>query len=256
MTTSTHAHPRIASRAERLAARKELLVKEKELTRARDALNAERRRLPMVEIDKEYIFEGPDGKAILLDLFEGRRQLIVYHFMFHRDKGEGCEGCSFLVDNIGHLAHLHARDTTLVLVSRAPLAEIESFRKRMGWTIPWYSSFGSDFNYDYHATTDEAVAPVEYNYRDKATLEKLGHNYHIKGEQPGISVFLHDGDRVFHTYSTYGRGMDMVLTTYHYLDLTPFGRGEGWDGMPDLDHTGMFWTKHHDKYVEEKTARG
>ena len=121
----------------------------------------------------------------------------------------------------------------------------------MGWTIPWYSSFGSDFNYDFHTTTDEAVAPVEYNYRDKATLEQLGHNYHVKGEQPGASVFLRNGDRVYHTYSTYGRGLDLLCGTYNYLDLTPFGRQEGWGGTPDLNQEGLFWTRHHDKYGDE-----
>lgn len=240
--------PKIASPAEWLTARKELLAKEKELTHARDALNAKRRELPMVRIDKDYVFEAPGGKTRLLDLFEGRRQLIVYHFMYLRDRGEGCPGCSHVVDNLGHLAHVHARDTTLVLVSRAPLAEIEPFKTRMGWSVPWYSSFGSDFNYDFHATTDEAVAPVEYNYRDKATLEKLGHTYHVKGEQPGVSVFLREGERVYHTYSTYGRGMDLLLTSYNYLDLTPFGRGEGWGGMPDINGMGMNWIRHHDKY--------
>lgn len=250
MTERNMELPEIVSRDEWLAARKALLDKEKKATRARDKLDAERRRLPMVKIDKDYIFEGPAGKASLLDLFEGRRQLIVYHFMFHRDRGEGCPGCSFLVDNIGELTHLHARDTNLFLVSRAPLAEIEPFKARMGWTVPWASSFGSDFNYDFHATTDEAVAPVEYNYRDKATLEKLGHTYHVKGEQPGVSVFLRDRDSVFHTYSTYGRGMDTLLVAYHYLDLTPFGRGEGWGGMPNLDGKGMDWVRHHDKYDE------
>jgi predicted dithiol-disulfide oxidoreductase (DUF899 family) len=245
--------PRIASRDEWLVARKALLAKEKELTRQRDALNAERRILPMVEIDKDYVFEGPDGKASLLDLFEGRRQLIIYHFMFHRDRGEGCVGCSFLVDNIGRLEHLHARDTSLVLVSRAPLAEIEPFKARMGWTVPWFSSFGSEFNYDFHATTDEAVAPVEYNYMDKAELERLGQTYHVKGEQPGASVFLRDGDRVYHTYSAYGRGLDLLDGTYNWLDLTPFGRGEGWGGMPDLDEQGKDWIRHHDRY--EKSGR-
>jgi predicted dithiol-disulfide oxidoreductase (DUF899 family) len=166
--------PRVASRNEWLVARKELLAKEREATHARDALNAERRALPMVELDKEYVFEGPAGKASLLGLFDGRRQLIVYHFMFHRDRGEGCPGCSHVADNLPHLSHLHARGTTLVLVSRAPSAEIEPFKARMGWTVPWYSSFGSDFNYDFHATTDEAVAPVEYNYRDKATTRGPG----------------------------------------------------------------------------------
>ena len=230
---------RIVSRDEWLAACKALLVREKELTRPRDALNAERRMLPIVEIDKHYVFEGPGGKASLLNLFEGRRQLIIYHFMFHRHRGEGCVGCSFLVDNIGRLEHLHARDTSLVLVSRAPLTEIEPFKARMGWTVPWFSSFGSEFNYDFHATTDEAVAPVEYNYQDKAELERSGQTYHVKGEQPGASVFLRDGDRVYHTYSAYGRGLDLLDGTYNWLDLTPFGRGEGWGGMPDLDGQGL-----------------
>lgn len=239
---------KIVPRDEWLAARKELLAQEKETTRARDALNAKRRRLPMVEINKLYIFEGPAGKMKLPGLFEGRSQLVIYHFMFHRDKGEGCPGCSHFADNIGNLSHVHARDTSFALVSRAPLAEIEPFRKRMGWTVPWFSSFGSDFNYDFHATTDEAVAPVEYNYRDKAEMERLGQTYHVKGEQPGISVFLRDGDRVYHTYSTYGRGLDIFLNTYNYLDLTPFGRGEGWDGMPDLEKKGQNWLRHHDKY--------
>jgi predicted dithiol-disulfide oxidoreductase (DUF899 family) len=241
-------HPRAVSQAEWLAARKELLAKEKEATHARDALNAARRALPMVEIEKAYVFEGPAGQASLLDLFEGRRQLMIYHFMFHRDRGEGCPGCSHLADNIPHLSHLHARDTTLALVSRAPLAEIEPFKARMGWKIPWYGSFGSDFNYDFHATTDEAVAPVEYNYRDKTALERLGQTYHVKGEQPGLSVFLRDGDRVHHTYSTYGRGLDGLLNTHNFLDLTPFGRGEGWDGMPDLGGQGQDWLRYHDRY--------
>jgi predicted dithiol-disulfide oxidoreductase (DUF899 family) len=220
MTTSTIELPEIVSRDEWLVARKALLAREKDFTRERDALNAERRKLPMVKIEKDYRFEGPSGPVSLLELFGGRRQLIVYHFMFHRDRGEGCPGCSHVVDNMPHLSHLHARDTSLVLVSRAPLAEIEPFRARMGWSVPWYSSFGGDFNYDFHATTDEAVAPVEYNYRDKATLEKLGQTYHVKGEQPGASVFLRDGESVYHTYSTYGRGLDMLLCSYHYLDLT------------------------------------
>jgi predicted dithiol-disulfide oxidoreductase (DUF899 family) len=243
MTTNTIAHPWIVSRDEWLVARKALLAKEKELTRQRDALNAERRKLPMVKTDKDYVFEGPNGRASLLDLFDERCQLIIYHFMFDPSWDEGCPSCSFLVDNIGHLAHLHACDTSLALVSRAPLAKIEPFKARMGWTIPWYSSFDSDFNYDFHATTDEAVAPVEYNYRDKATLEQLGHTDHVKGEQPGVSVFLRDDDRVYHTYSTYGRGLDLLVGTYNYLDLTPFGRG-----LHVQD------ARHHDKYGDDTNS--
>ena len=184
------------------------LAQEKEFTRQRDALNAERRKLPMVEIDKGYIFHGADGQASLLDLFKGRGQLLVYHFMFDPEWHEGCESCSFLADGIGHAAHLHARDTTLAMISRAPLPKLEAFRQRMGWTVPWYSCFGSDFNYDFHVTLDPAVAPVEYNYRD---LDELGPDWQgWTGELHGISAFLRRGDRVFHTYSSYARGTDIA----------------------------------------------
>lgn len=246
--------PVIASREDWLAARKELLAAEKAATRMLDRLNAQRRALPMVPVDKPYLFDTPDGEATLLGLFEGRRQLIVYHFMFHRDRGEGCPGCSFLVDNIGHLAHLHARDTTLALVSRAPLAELQRFQARMGWTLPWYSSWGSDFNHDFHVSQDESVAPVEYNYSSKAEMLAHGEDRYLEGELPGVSVFLRDGERIFHSYSSYARGLDMLLTTNHYLDLTPFGRGEGWDGMPDLDGKGMHWVRMHDRYDGEAPA--
>jgi predicted dithiol-disulfide oxidoreductase (DUF899 family) len=197
MTTSNLEYPTVVSRAEWLAARKQFLIKEKEFTRQRDALNTERRRLPMVKIQKDYVFEGLDGQVHLLDLFQGRRQLIVYHFMFDPSWDEGCPSCSFLVDNIGHLAHLHARNASLAVISRAPLAKIERFKKRMGWTFPWYSSFGSDFNYDFHVTLDEAVAPVEYNYRGKEEHVQKGENYFTQGELHGLSVFLHDGDGIF-----------------------------------------------------------
>ena len=254
MSRNDYPLPRIASREEWLLARKALLEKEKALTRQRDALNAERRQLPMVAVEQDYRFDGPQGEVRLLELFEGRSQLIVYHFMYHSDRGEGCDGCSCLVDNVGHQSHLHTRDTTLVLVSRAPSAELEAFKRRMGWTLPWYSSLGSSFNYDYHATTDERIAPVEYNYRDKAELERLGLTYHVQGEQPGVSVFLRDGERVYHSYSSYGRGLEMLMSSFHYLDLTPFGRGEGWDGMPDLDGKGMNWTRLHDEYEQAAVA--
>jgi predicted dithiol-disulfide oxidoreductase (DUF899 family) len=218
---------RVVSREEWLAARRELLAKEKAAMRASDELAAERRRLPVVEIQKAYTFEGPSGRVGLGDLFEGRRQLIVYHFMFDPEWDEGCNSCSFIVDNVGHLAHLHARDTSFALVSRAPLSRIEPFKARMGWTVPWYSSFGGDFNYDFHVTQDEAVAPVEYNFRSKAELTEAGVSYVLlSGEQWGISVFLREGDRMFHTYSTYGRGVEVVIGTYTYLDLTPLGRQE------------------------------
>lgn len=249
MTKNNIEFPRVVSRAEWLVARNELLAKEKELTHHRDAVNAARRRLPMIRIDKEYVFDSPGGKVWLHDLFEGHRQLIVYHFMFDPTWDEGCPSCSFLVDNIGHLAHLHARKTSIALVSRAPLAKIEPFRKRMGWTVPWYSSFGSDFNYDFHVTMDEAVAPVEYNYRDKGELLHRGESYFTQGESHGLSVFLHDGGTIFHTYSTYARGVDLLLGTYNYLDLTPLGRQEDWEDPPGhSDGPFMAWVQRHDEY--------
>jgi uncharacterized protein (TIGR02246 family) len=241
--------PAIASRAEWLAARKALLAKEKELTRRRDALNAERRRLPMVRVDKDYVFEGPHGPAGLPDLFEGRPQLIVYHFMFDPSWDAGCPSCSFLADNIGHLAHLHARRTTLALVSRAPLEKIEAYRRRMGWTIPWYSSFGSDFNYDFHVTLDEAVVPVEYNYTDRSVLLQHGERYFTEGESHGLSVFLRDGGTIFHTYSTYARGTDLLVGTYNYLDMTALGRQEDWEEPRGRsDGPFMAWLRRHDEY--------
>jgi predicted dithiol-disulfide oxidoreductase (DUF899 family) len=257
MTKSNIELPKVVSRDEWLVARRELLTKEKELTRRRDTLSAERRRMPMVRIEKDYVFEGPNGKVRLLDLFEGHRQLIIYHFMFDPSWDEGCRSCSFVVDNISHLAHLHARDTSLVVVSRAPLAKIEPFKVRMGWTFPWYSSFGSDFNYDFHVTTDETVTPVKYNYKDKAALEQAGQTYHVKGEQPGASVFLRNGDRIYHTYSTYGRGLDLLLGTYNYLDLTPLGRQEDWEEPPGRSNSPfMAWLRHHDKYSFNKPESG
>ncbi len=248
--------PRVVTRAEWLIARKALLAKEKDLTRRRDEVNAERRRLPMVPVEKEYSFEGPAGKRSLLDLFAGRRQLIVYHFMFDPDWDEGCPSCSLVTDNIGHLSHLHARSTSLVLVSRAPRSTIEPFRVRMGWTIPWYSSFGSDFNYDYHVTHDAKVAPIEYNYADQATLERKGESYFTSGESHGLSVFLRDGATAYHAYSTYARGADPIVGTYAYLDLTPLGRQEDWETPAGRsDGPFMHWVRHHDRYGEGGEAK-
>ncbi|MFW6192239.1 MAG: DUF899 family protein [Gemmatimonadota bacterium] len=230
--------PEVVSREAWREARVALLEKEKELTRARDALNAGRRRLPMVEIRKDYVFEGPDGEAGLLDLFEGRRQLVVYHFMWlwdgDRPRDEGCPSCSAWADRIsrGHLTHLHARETSLALVSRAPLDKIEPFRERMGWSLPWYSSSGSDFNFDFHVSFDESAAPVEYNYRTPAEHEEAGTDYYFRGDPPfdlpGLSCFLRDDGRVFHTYSTYGRGGEAVGGAHYFLDRPgtledPFG---------------------------------
>lgn len=239
--------PEIVSRDEWLAERVKLLEEEKEFTRRRDRLNANRRRLPMVKIEKEYEFEGPDGKAGLPDLFEGRRQLIVYHFMFDPDWEKGCPSCSFLTDNIGHLAHLHARNTSLALVSRAPLKKLLAYKKRMGWDIPWYSSSGSDFNYDFHATMDEAKNTFEYNYKDVTELVKSLNGK--TAELHGTSVFIHDGDSVFHTYSSYARGADLLVGTYNYLDLTPLGRQEDWEKPEGRSDGGpMHWLRRHDQY--------
>ena len=222
--------PQVVSREEWLVARKELLAREKELTRQRDVLSADRRRLPMVRIDKEYVFEGPDGKASLLDLFDGRRQLIVGHFMFDPSWDDGCPSCSAGADEIsdGLLKHLHTRDTTFVYVSRAPLPKIEAYKARKGWTFPWYSSYGSDFNYDFHVTLDESVTPIEYNYRTKAEHERAGAT-DLGGEQTGRSCFLRDGDTVFHTYSVFARGLETIGGSYYLLDETALGRQEDWE---------------------------
>ncbi len=227
--------PQVVSRDEWLAARKELLTREKQLTRERDELNAARRRLPMVEIHKDYVFEGPQGTANLLDLFEGRRQLVVGHFMFDPSWDDGCPSCTAGADEIavGLLGHLHNRDTTFAYVSRAPLAKIEDYKARRGWTFPWYSSYGSDFNYDFHVTLDESVAPIEYNYRTKAEYEQVGPAGSLESEQPferpGRSHFLRDGDTVFHTYSVYARGLESMGGSYYLLDETALGRQEEWE---------------------------
>jgi predicted dithiol-disulfide oxidoreductase (DUF899 family) len=230
--------PPIVSREEWRAARTALLAREKAATKARDELNAERRRLPMVEIGKTYVFEGPDGKVDLGDLFEGRRQLIVHHFMFDPAWDEGCPSCTATADELpdGLLGHLAARDTTLATVSRAPLAKILRYRAARGWTFPWYSSSGSDFNYDFGVTLDPAVAPPEYNYRTAAEYEAMGREGWVTEssfEMPGFSCFLRDGDRIFHTYSVYARGMEAVTGSYHFLDFTALGRQEDWEEPRD-----------------------
>jgi predicted dithiol-disulfide oxidoreductase (DUF899 family) len=228
--------PQIVSRDEWVVARKAPLVREKEFTRARDALNADRRRLPMVRIDKDYVFEGPDGIASLLDLFDGRRQLIVRHFMFDPSWEDGCPSCSAGMAEMaeGLLEHLHTRDTSFVVVSRAPLEKIERYKAKRGWTFPWLSSFGTDFNYDFHVTLDPAVAPMEYNYRTQAEHEAAADGpVDLAGEQPGQSCFLRDGDEVFHTYSNYARGAEMTGGSYYFLDLTALGRQEEWEEPKD-----------------------
>lgn len=221
--------PPIVSPAEWQTAHEQLLAKEKQATRERDALAAERRRQPMVEIEKDYVFDGSNGRATLVDLFEGRRQLIIYHFMYAPDVDgwpkAGCPGCSFFVDQIGHLAHLHARNTSFALVSRAPLANLLTYKRRMGWTIPWFSSANTEFNVDFGVTTDD-------------------------GETFGLSVFLRDGDRIFRTYFTNGRGVESLGSTWTFLDLTPLGRQEEWEDSPEgWPQTPPYqWWRRHDEY--------
>ena len=241
--------PKVVSEVAWLAARKELLVEEKALTRARDALNTKRRELPMVKIEKDYRFVGPEATVGLADLFDGRRQLIVQHFMFDPSWDDGCPSCTAGSDEIsaGLLRHLHSRDTSLVVVSRAPLEKIERYKAKRGWLFPWYSSHGSDFNYDFHVTIDASVAPVLWNYRTLEELETVGMGWLGEGssEQPGYSVFLRAGDDVFHTYSMYARGAESLGGSYYFLDTTALGRQEEWEepkgrvddaraGLPDF----------------------
>ena len=233
--------PRVVSAAEWLTARKELQAEEEEAVRTLQEIAGRRRQMPAVRIEKDYIFEGPAGKASLLDLFDGRTQLIVQHFMFDPDWDEGCPVCSLLADSIGTLAHLHARNTSFAAVSRAPISKIEPFRQRMGWTFPWYSSYGSDFNYDFHVTHDENVAPVEYNFRTAQELIDMGEPFFARpGEQGGVSVFYRDGDTVLHTWSGYGPVTDLLSGNDIRLDLTPLGRQ---DETVEL--------RHHDRYTED-----
>jgi len=205
--------PRIAAQDEWLTARKELLAKEKELTRLRDGLNAERRNLPMVEVTKEYVFDGPSGEVRLIDLFEGRPQLVIYHFMFDPEWEDGCPSCSAGTDELssGFFEHLHTRDTSYAMVSRAPLAKLERWKAKKGWEVPWYSSYGTDFNYDFGVTIDESISPAEYNFRTKAEYEAMGSKFFDSEqpfEMPGRSCFLHVDGRAFHTYSQYARGLE------------------------------------------------
>jgi predicted dithiol-disulfide oxidoreductase (DUF899 family) len=238
--TSKREGPKIVSQAEWLAARKEHLSKEKEFTRLRDELSRQRRELPWERVEKQYAFDGPNGKEALADLFGGRSQLIVYHFMFGPGWEQGCPSCSLLSDHIdGSGVHLNARDVALLAVSRAPLPQIEAFKKRMGWRFKWVSSFGNDFNRDYHVsfTKDEmANGKVYYNY---------GMQEFPSEEAPGASVFYKNGaGEIFHTYSAFGRGLDMLIGAYNYLDLVPKGRDE------DALASTMAWVRHHDRYAD------
>lgn len=237
MTTNLTERPKIVSQAEWLAARKDLLIKEKLLTRQRDGIDRQRRALPWVKVEKNYIFDSPSGPQSLTDLFEHRSQLIVSHFMLGPGWGEGCVGCSFRSDHVdGTLTHLEHHDVSLVTISRAPLAEIEAFKRRMGWHFRWLSSYGSDFNYDYHVSfSKEESGRAYYNYDNRDFVSE---------ELSGLSVFYKEGNGdVFHTYSTYGRGDEMVDTTYMYLDLTPKGRNENGPHYSLGD-----WVRHHDRY--------
>ena len=237
-------HP-IVSRDQWLARRKALLAREKELSRLGDQIARERRELPWLRIEKDYVFDGTAGRRTLADLFEGRRQLLVQHFMFAPGWEQGCPSCSYMADHIdGMNVHLAQRDVTLVVVSRAPLAEIERFRRRMGWQFEWVSSFANDFNHDFGVSftpEERAQGEVFYNY----VMQPFPHE-----EAPGLSVFCRDdAGQVFHTYSTYGRGVEVMMGTYRLLDLTPKGRDE--DG---LDHS-MGWVRHHDRYEPAAPAK-
>ena len=244
MSTNTIDDRKIVSREEWLAARQQLLAKEKRLTHERDALAAERRRLPWVKVEKSYEFDGPNGKVTLADLFDGKSQLIIYHFMFGPDWQEGCPSCSFNMDHTdGALPHLAQRDVSFAAISRAPYPKIAAFKKRMGWHFNWVSSNGSDFNRDHHvAFTKEELAKGEVAYN-------FGMNKFPSEEAPGISVFYNDenGD-VFHTYSAYARGTENVVNTYNYLDFVPKGRDE--DGL----YFPMAWVRHHDRYNDGRLA--
>jgi predicted dithiol-disulfide oxidoreductase (DUF899 family) len=226
--------PKIATGAEWLRARRELLEAEKELTRQRDSLNTKRRELPMVEIEKDYVLDGPNGPVRLIDMFEGRRQLIIYHFMFDPDWDDGCPSCTAGTDELspGFFEHLRTRDTSYAMVSRAPLAKLESWKAKQGWDIPWYSSYGTSFNYDFGVTIDESVAPGQYNFRTKADFEAMGSDFFASTqpfEMPGRSCFLQVDGRVFHTYSQYARGLESTGGSYYFLDLTALGRQEEWE---------------------------
>jgi predicted dithiol-disulfide oxidoreductase (DUF899 family) len=226
------AHPPIATRQEWLARRLTLLDHEKDLTRQKDRINAERRRLPMVKLEKAYAFDGPRGNVSLLDLFQGKRQLIVYHFMFDPAWDKGCPGCTGYVDSIRDLSLLARKDTRFILISRAPLPKLEAYKALKGWTIDWYSSLGSDFNYDFNVTHDESKAPLGYNFLNAAELKAKRHKDTIKGEDHGLSVFFRLGDDVYHTYSAYARGTESLTDAYALLDTTPYGRQQEFEDSP------------------------
>jgi predicted dithiol-disulfide oxidoreductase (DUF899 family) len=225
--------PEIVTREQWRAARIELLAEEKAMTKARDALSTKRRKLPMVRVEKEYTFDGPNGPASLRDIFDGRRQLIIQHFMFDPSWEDGCPSCTSASDELseGLIRHLQVRDTSFAVVSRAPLEKIEKYKAKRGWTFPWYSSYGSDFNYDFHVSLDASVAPVEFNFRgpDELTAHGLGWTLEEPTEQPGYSTFIDVDGEVFHTNSVYARGTEWLGGSYAFLDLTVLGRQEEWE---------------------------
>jgi len=232
MSTPLLPHPPIASPAEWLHARLALLHQEKEVTRHNDRINAERRRLPMVPVAKDYVFDAPEGKCRLVDLFEGRPQLIVYHFMFDPAWDKGCPGCTGYVQALGDLSLLQERRTSFALISRAPLAKLQAYKSANGWARTWVSSFGSDFNYDFHVSLDAKIAPMEYNYRPVKQSENVPVSEASPGESHGLSVFFLMNNQVYHTYSTYGRGVERLTDSYSLLDVTPYGRQEDWESSP------------------------
>jgi predicted dithiol-disulfide oxidoreductase (DUF899 family) len=225
----------VVSREEWLAARTDLQKREDETWVAIQKLNADRQEMPWVEIDKDYQFQTESGPKSLLDLFDGREQLIIYHFMFHPEWNQGCQYCSLNMDAVGPVAHLRARKTNFVVISRAPIDKIAAFRKRMGWDFEWVSSEGSDFNADFYATLDGTAEVASYMYKSKEAIDAEGGYYFEKGDQGGVSVFIRKGDRIFHTYSSFGTAPDILVSMANYLDLTPLGRVDA----P---------VKHHDKY--------
>jgi predicted dithiol-disulfide oxidoreductase (DUF899 family) len=232
MTRVDIAKPEVVSREKWLENRLRLLEHEKEHTKQYDKLNAELRRLPMVKLDKEYEFEGPNGTIGLADLFEGRRQLIIYHFMFDPSWEKGCHGCTGLVNALGDISMLAERNTTFSVISRAPFEKLETYKIARGWDIPWFSSFGTDFNYDFHVTLDKKVAPVEYNFKNEEELTKGSTVPLHEGEAHGMSVFFNDDENIYHTYSAYARGTESRTDSYRLLDITPYGRQEDFEESP------------------------
>ncbi|OHU33709.1 DUF899 domain-containing protein [Mycobacteroides chelonae] len=235
MTTSS-AYPTAVTREEWLTARKQLLAREREVTHLRDAVNAERRRLPMVKVEKDYLFEGPDGPVRLLDMFEGRHTLYIHHFMWIDATDRGCPSCTGAADMTfteRDRALLTDKGVTFACVSRAPYASIARYRDEHGWTFPWYSTNDGDFSYDFHVTLDPSRTPIEYNYKSLEELHADGFSEEdLRGDWPGASVFLRRGDEVFHTYSAFARGLDHSAVGYPFLDLTPYGRQEPWEESP------------------------